>query len=57
MVEGDFVPFWTETTGHCDIVKKIDLEKMKWYCTRLFHLTTAMEFKSLTFQAITILFA
>lgn len=33
VLEGDFVQFWTETWGHCGIVKSIDVEKneMKLY--------------------------
>jgi hypothetical protein len=27
VLEGDFVQFWTNTWGHCGIVKKMDLEK------------------------------
>jgi len=27
VLEGDFVQFWTETWGHCGIVKSINLEK------------------------------
>lgn len=27
VVEGDFVQFWTETWGHCGIVKNINLDK------------------------------